>query len=127
MSVRQADPRLPAPSRFPSHGPSMFRLFFRFNGLLVFAVAFVALVVDGTRSIASGRIDLLPLGRACTLLAPDAFQKIHNAIEGHLPLLWDPVLVTILLLPSWVVFGATGMVLLASTRRRAPLIGYSRR
>ena len=105
----------------------MFRLFFRFLGLLVLAVAFVALVVDGTRSIAANRVDILPLGRACTLLAPDAFQKIRIAIEGHLPLLWDPILVTLLLLPSWVVLGGTGMVLLALTRRRAPIIGYSRR
>lgn len=126
MSVRQADPpsgTVPVPVLWPP----MFRLLFRFTGLLVLAVAFVALVVDGTRSIASGRIDLLPLGRACTLLAPDAFQKIHDAIEGHLPLLWDPVLVTLLLLPCWVVLGATGMVLMALTRRRAPVIGYSRR
>ena len=120
-------PASPAPSRFLSHGPPMLRLFFRFTGLLVFALAFIALVVDGTRSIAAGRVDVLPLGRAVTLVAPEAFQAIHDAIEVHLPLLWDPVLVTILLLPSWLVLGATGIVLLAVTRRRAPIIGYSRR
>ena len=110
-----------------THGPPMFRLLFRFIGLFVLALAFVALVIDGTRSVAASHIDILPLGRACTLLAPDTFQKLHNAIETNLPLLWDPVLVTILLLPSWLVLGAIGIVLFAVTRRRAPIIGYSRR
>ena len=105
----------------------MLRLFFRFVGLLVLAGAFVSLIVDGTRSVAARSTEILPLGRTATALAPDAFVKTHTFIETHAPLLWDPVLVTILLLPTWLVLGVVGFVLLALSRRPAPKIGYSRR
>ena len=105
----------------------MLRLFFRFVGLLVLAGAFVSLVIDGTRSVAARSTEILPLGRTATALAPDAFVKVHTLIETHAPLLWDPVLVTVLLLPTWLVLGVLGFVLLALTRPPAPKIGYSRR
>ncbi len=105
----------------------MLRLSFRFIGLLLLAGAFAALVVDGTRSVAARSTEILPLGRTATALAPDAFVKVHTFIEAHAPLLWDPVLVTILLLPSWLVMGILGFVVLALTRPRTPKIGYSRR
>ena len=105
----------------------MLRLFFRLVGLLLLAGAFAALIVDGTRSVAAARIALLPLGRAVSAVAPDAFVKLQAATETHLPLLWDPVLVTVLLLPTWVVLGAIGLLLMTLTRRPARKIGYSRR
>ncbi len=105
----------------------MLRLLFRFIGVLALAGAFAALVVDGTRSVAARSTEILSLGRTATALAPDAFVRVHEIIEVHAPLLWDPALVTILLLPSWLVLGFLGIVLLALTRRRAPKIGYSRR
>ncbi len=105
----------------------MLRLSFRFVGLLILAGAFVSLVVDGTRSVAARSTEILPLGRTATALAPDAFVKAHAFIETHAPLLWDPVLVTVLLLPTWLVLGVLGFVLLALTRPAAPKIGYSRR
>ncbi len=105
----------------------MFRLAVRFIGLLILAGAFAALIVDGTRSVAAGTLAPMPLGRMIAALAPDAFVKLHASIESHAPILWDPVLVTVLLLPTWVVLGALGLVLLALTRRPAPKIGYSRR
>ena len=105
----------------------MVRLVFRFLALVILAGAFVAVVVDGTRSVAAGSAAILPLGRTIATVAPDTFLKLHAAIEMHAPLLWDPILVTILLLPTWVVLGAIGLVLLALTRRPAAKIGYSRR
>ena len=105
----------------------MLRLFFRFVGLLVLAGAFVSLIIDGTRSVAARSAEILPLGRTATALAPDAFVRVHSVIETHVPLLWDPVLVTILLLPTWLVLGVVGFVLLALTRPPTPKIGYSRR
>lgn len=105
----------------------MLRLLFRFVGLLLLAAAFAALIVDGTRSVAAGAPAILPLGRTASAIAPDAFVKFHAAIETHMPMLWDPFLVTVLLLPTWLVLGVIGLVLLALTRRRAPKIGYSRR
>ena len=68
----------------------MLRFLLRLVGLLSLAGAFAALIVDGTRSVAAGRIALLPLGRTITLVSPDAFVKLHKAVETHLPALWDP-------------------------------------
>jgi hypothetical protein len=105
----------------------MLRLMFRFIGFLCLAVAFAALIVDGTRSIAAGAPAILPLGGTLSALAPDVFVRMHAGIATHVPLLWDPVLVTLLLLPAWVVIGGVGIVLIALTRRPRPKIGYARR
>ena len=103
------------------------RLLFRLVGLLLLAGAFAALLVDGTRSVAAGSVSVLPFGRTLMTISPDGFQKTRMFVEAKLPTLWDPVLVTVFLMPTWVVFGVVGLVLLATTRTPAPMIGYSRR
>jgi hypothetical protein len=105
----------------------MLRLVFRVIGFLGLAVAFAALVVDGTRSIAVGTPAILPLGATVSALAPDLFVKVHTGIAAQAPFLWDPVLVTLLLLPAWLVVGVLGILLIALTRRPRPKIGYARR
>ena len=103
------------------------RLMLRLVGLLLLAGAFVAILVDGARSVAAGKAAILPFGRTLMTFSPDGFQKLRVLIETKLPIFWDPVLVTILLMPSWVVLGTIGLVLLVTTRPRPPMIGYSRR
>jgi hypothetical protein len=105
----------------------MLRFFVKTIGLLLLAAAFAALIVDGTRSVAAGTPAILPLGRTASTLFPNTFLAVHKTIATHLPVLWDPVMVTILLLPAWLVLGLVGLVLLALSRRPAPKIGYSRR
>ena len=103
------------------------RLSFRLAGLLLLAGAFAALVVDGTRSVAAGMLVVLPLGRTLMLVSPAGFEKFHVLVETKAPVLWDPVLATTFLLPTWLVLGVLGLVLIAMTRPRSPTIGYSRR
>ena len=103
------------------------RFLFRLVGLVLLAGAFAALLVDGTRSVAAGSLAVLPFGRTLMTISPDGFQKLRMVVEAKLPVLWDPVLVTMFLMPTWVVFGVVGLVLLATTRARPPTIGYSRR
>lgn len=103
------------------------RLLFRLVGLLLLAGAFTALVIDGTRSVAAGTFTVLPLGRTMTVLSPQGFQKFRLFVESKLPVLWDPVLVTTFLLPTWLVLGVVGLLLIALTRRRSPGIGHIRR
>ena len=57
----------------------MFRLTFRFLGLLLLAAAFAALVIDGTRSIAGGALSLSALGQTLSWLMPDKFSRVHSA------------------------------------------------
>lgn len=103
------------------------RLLFRLVGLLCLAAAFAALIVDGTASVAAGKVDLHPLGDTLAKLSPDGFARVQALVSAKAPMLWDPVLSSLLLLPTWVVLGVLGLLVLASTRRPRPRVGHSRR
>src|SRR5579863_5732481 len=71
---------------------SMFRLTFRFLGLLLLAAAFAALVVDGTRSIGGGALSLTPFEQTMIWLMPDEFATLKLAVQHALPpFLWNHV------------------------------------
>jgi hypothetical protein len=106
----------------------MFRLTFRFLGLLLLAAAFAALVIDGTRSIAGGALSLTPLEQTMLWLMPERFAKLKLALQHALPpFLWDPVTVHVLQMPAWFVVGIVGILLMLLTRKRRPQIGFSSR
>jgi hypothetical protein len=106
----------------------MFRFLFRFIGLWLLAGAFVALVIDGTRSITAGRIVIMPVVEAWLAIHPTSLEWIKLAVERDLsPRLWDPVLINVLYAPLWAVLGILGAILVFLGRRRARPIGYSSR
>jgi hypothetical protein len=105
----------------------MFRMLFRIIGFFMLAAAFADLVVDGTRSIAGGALSLTPLDKTIAWLAPDKIATLKPAIDHLNPFLWDPVMVHFLLLPTWLVIGALGALLMVLTQKRRPKIGYSSR
>lgn len=105
----------------------MLRLLFRALGVILLAFAFASLVVDGTRSIAADTLTLTPLSEALGTLGSGKVPAIQAAAQRLHPLLWDPVLETVLLLPIWAVAGALGALALLLTRRRRAPIGYSSR
>ncbi len=112
----------------PSHfWAAMFRFFFRAIGFFLLAGAFAALVIDGTRSIAGGMLSLTPFGKTIAWLAPDKFAGLKPTIDHFNPLLWDPVMVHFLLLPTWLVIGVLGTLIMALTQKPRPKIGYSSR
>ena len=102
----------------------MLRLLLRIAGLLTLAAGFVALVVDGTRSIAAGALLLTPFGEVLTTKLPVIQQAIVRNVH---PLLWDPVATDLLRLPIWLVLALGGLFMLWIARRRAPVIGYTSR
>lgn len=103
------------------------RLFFRFIGFVCLAAAFAALIVDGTTSVAASRIVLHPFGDTLAKLSPEGFAHFHAFVAAKAPALWDPVLASVFLLPTWSVLGVVGLLLLAVTGKPRPSIGYSRR
>jgi hypothetical protein len=106
----------------------MLRLLLRFVGILAVAAAFASLIIDGTRSIAGGALSLTPFGQTVISFFPAQFPQIQPAVERHIhPLLWDPVLLTVFILPTWLIVGICGLLILAITRKPAPKIGYSNR
>jgi hypothetical protein len=106
----------------------MFRLTLRFLGLLLLAAAFAALVVDGTRSVAGGALSLATFEQTMLWLLPNKFPLLKAAAQHGLPsFLWDPVMVDVLKMPTWVVIGATGVLLMLVSQKQRPKIGYANR
>jgi hypothetical protein len=105
----------------------MVRFLFRLIGFLLLAVAFIALVLDGTKSIASNKLVMTPLGRTWTDIHSTSLQLLEAGVTRHVAeWLWNPVLLNILLSPTWLVLAVLGVVLLLLGRRKKPLIGYAR-
>jgi hypothetical protein len=102
-------------------------VFLRFFGLFLLATAFIALVVDGIKSIAATGIVFTPLGQGWFSLHPPSINLVQAIIERYtLPFLWDPVFLTVLLAPVWLVFGVLGgLFLYIGRKKRDTSIAYS--
>ncbi len=105
----------------------MFRILVRTIGLFLLAGAFAALVIDGTRSIAGGALSLTSLATTIGWIAPDEVAGLKPAISHISAFLWDPIAIVLLKLPTWVVLGVLGSLVMLVTRRRQPKIGFSSR
>ncbi|WP_417770303.1 hypothetical protein [Stappia sp.] len=91
----------------------MLRLILRLIGLWLVAVALVALVIDGTSSIAASAWSTTPLGKYWFDFAPESLGLAQAAIQRHVnPFLWDPVIQSLLGQPAWVVIGPLGFLFL---------------
>jgi hypothetical protein len=111
------------PDGFP-----MFRFLSRFLGLWLLAGAFVALVIDGTRSIAASRIVLTSVGEAWSVLHRASLEQFRAYIENDYPAwVWDPVTLNLLLAPLWALLGVLGILFALLGRTPTRPIGYSSR
>ena len=94
-------------------------LILRFLGNISFLAAIVALIYDGTKSLGEGALSMTPLGQHWFNLSPGTLTLAQSAIEKHVSsTLWDPVIITTLLAPAWVVFGVLGLILHIVGRKR---------
>lgn len=106
----------------------MIRIFLRLIGLAMLAGAFVAAVIDGARSIAADQLALTPMGATLYWAMPNKFPLFQAFIEHQIsPRLWDPVLIDVLMLPTWFILAIFGAALVYLTRKRPPPIGHSNR
>jgi hypothetical protein len=111
---------------------AMIRFLLRTLGVVFLAIAFIFLVIDGTKSIAANALFpplLTPLNETWTQLheivhAP-SLQQLQLAIEQVSPWLWDLTL-AVFSAPTFAVIGAIGVILVVIGRRKKPLIGYAR-
>ena len=89
------------------------RFLVRMLGYLLVAGGFVALLTDGARSIANSVLRLTPLGETSLTFLGERFRQLQPAVERDLhPLLWDPILVNLLQLPTAAAGLLFGFVLL---------------
>jgi hypothetical protein len=106
----------------------MIRFLFRFVGLWLLAGAFVALIIDGTRSIAASRLILTTVAEAWYTIHAASLQALQSWAERSFPAwVWDPVAVNVLSTPLWVVLAVVGIIFILFGRPRARPIGYSSR
>ena len=81
---------------------------------------------DGYRSIQTGKLVSTPLGEFWYTIDPGSLNLLQAVVERYLhPYLWDPIIFTVLLAPSWAVFGGLAAFvalvrwIIAVVRRRA--------
>jgi len=87
----------------------------------------VALVRDGTKSIAGNAFFVTPLGKDWSDIHQNSLQLLQPAIERHIaewP--WQWVIQPILEQPTWLVLGVIGSILILIGRKKKTLIGYGR-
>ena len=91
----------------------------RVIGWLFVVLALVALGADIVGSLASQSIDITPLGQHWFDIHRSSLGLLQAVIQRYvLPELWDPVIQTVLLGPTWAVFGMLGSVLIILFRPR---------
>jgi hypothetical protein len=105
----------------------MIRLLFRFLGVLLLAAAFAALIIDGTKSIAANAVLYTPTADTAAQIFPEKFKLLQPALVQFQPLLWDPVMTSILRLPIWIIIAVAGIICLLLGRKPRPKIGFSSR
>lgn len=105
----------------------MLRLITRFLGLLLLAGGFIALIVDGTRSIAGGQLLVTTLRRGLSETLPGFYQSLSTGIAEKSAFLWDPVTTSLLLLPVSVALGGLGALCIIYSHRQEDAGRYWRR
>ena len=96
------------------------KLILRMLGIILLLFAMVALVVDGTKTLsANGQLIVTSFGQQWLLFSPDSLFATKKAIEDQLhPLIWDPIIATLLLWPTWVILGGLGILFYWIGRKR---------
>jgi hypothetical protein len=90
---------------------NMFKSICRILALVALSLALIAAVLDITRSIADSALIMTPLGVDWFNLSPATLNISQATIQRYVsPFLWDPVIQTILLSPTWFVFGVLWLV-----------------
>lgn len=93
-------------------------------GLFVLALAVVLAVLDITRSITASEIVLTPLAKTWGTISPQTLLDSRDLVrEWAHPYLWDPVVLSILNLPSWLVVWLIAMIFLKLGQRRSAPYG----
>lgn len=95
------------------------RTVFRTVGWILTAVAAVLLARDLFQWATDNQFAPLDVGFVWFTLHADSLQLAQPVVQRYLhPWLWEPVIVTVLLWPAFVVAGVPGLLLLLSTRPR---------
>ncbi|MEW9807155.1 hypothetical protein [Mesorhizobium marinum] len=102
----------------------MFRFLFRLMATFALAVAVIMAVLDVTRTIAASRLVLTPLRDSWASVSPGTLEQVRVFIvENTHPLVWNPIMTSLLDQPGFAVFGVLAFLLYAIGRRPERRIG----
>ena len=104
----------------------MIRFVFRFIGIWILAAGFVALVRDGTKSIAGNALFITPFGDDWNNIHGNSLESLKPMIEERAAWAWEFASLYLLGAPTWLVLGIVGALLILIGRKKKPLIGYGR-
>jgi hypothetical protein len=96
-------------------------IFLRGLAWVFLLLATIALVNDITRSTATSSLALTSTLVHWKAFFPQSLTAFITFLQKSVhPLVWDPVVVRVLILPAWITFGALGIVcgLLGRKKRR---------
>ncbi|MCT4655467.1 MAG: hypothetical protein N4A65_06635 [Cohaesibacter sp.] len=100
-----------------------FRFLLTLAGLWTCALALLALVLDGVRSIAADAVIIKSLGETWFQLDNASLNLAQAVIQRNLhPLIWDPAMQWLLTLPAWLIAGLVGLLLIFLGRKRRPKV-----
>jgi hypothetical protein len=92
----------------------------RIIGCLFLIVAAIALLRDGLNFYDTRRIVLLSSDQLWETLGPSSFEATKLWGDTSAPILWDPVITTILALPTFIVAAVIGVLILLGSRKQRP-------
>jgi hypothetical protein len=102
------------------------RWFFRFVGLWIAACAFVAVIIDGARSIADNALRTETIGALWASLDGASLSRLREAVERDLsPVVLDNLIEPILNLPLFLLLALIAALFLIAGRRPRSRIGYA--
>ena len=105
----------------------MIRFLFRFIGLWILAAGFVALVRDGTKSIAGNAVFVTRLADDWNNIQASSLESLKTLLERYTgDSGWEIVSTYVLAGPTWLVLGILGSILILIGRKKKALIGYGR-
>ena len=93
----------------------------RVIGWLILLAAVLALGWDGFNWMQSGHWAMTPAGKVWYQLSPGSLNLIQAVIERHVwKTLWNPIILAVLLMPTWLVLAVPGglLAILARPRKR---------
>ena len=97
----------------------MFKFIFRMLALLFLVLAVITAILDVTRSIADSAPVVTALGQEWFNFHLSSLNFIQAIIQRYVhPAIWDPGVQSILLLPSWLVFGVLALLFGLIGRRK---------
>lgn len=95
----------------------------RFLGFWLLAAAVIALIVDGTKTLASNALVWTPFAQTWAQINGGSLAALQGYMEQHAnPLLWNPGLTTLLRLPTVALFSALSLFFLWAGRPRRDIL-----